>query len=526
MQILPPLTGSGTACPYRVAVRWAARSLVTACTLVLSVTGLAVPAGAVPTCTYDPVTLSATVTVGNGESATIARAGAAITLDGAPCEAATVTTTDTIVVNTTGIPVQITIDLSGGAFEPGATAESDGSSEIEFTLDLPAGMPTLLIAGGTGSDNLVVGTGGINLNAGETNGDADVLITGNPAIVLSSGDGDDVLSVGGGRGTGAPATGATLLGGEGADLLLGGLGGNTFDGGPGTDELDYAAAESLVLADLGAGRVDHQGGGSDSIAGIENLTGSPGNDHIVGDAVANVLRGAGGDDRLQGLGGDDTLVGGPGTDTVDLSSATSAFVDLGAGTAVGEGSDTLVEIENVIGSPGNDVIKGDNGPNTLQGGAGDDTLEGAGDDDTLDGGAGSDTVSYRSSDQGLNVNLAKGTATGAGTDTLVDVENLDGSRFKDVIHGNELGNRLDGRSGPDEIYGHGGRDFIFGRGGNDLLFGQRGNDVLRGGPGRDQLDGGAGNDVCKGGPDPDSYVFCENFPTVRLPAGVWFREAT
>jgi Ca2+-binding RTX toxin-like protein len=504
-------------------VRWAARSLVAACALILSVGGLAVPAGAA-TCAYDPVTLSATVTVGNGESATIVRAGAAITLDGVPCGAATVTTTDTIVVNTTGIPVQIAIDLSGGPFEPGATAESDASSEIELTLDLPAGTPILRITGSTGSDHLVVGTGGINLNAGETNGDADVLITGNPAIVLFGGDDDDVLSVGGGMGTGAPGAGATVLGEAGADLLLGATGGSAFDGGAGIDELDFGAAESLVLADLGAGRVDHQGGGADSLAAIENLTGSPGDDRIVGDAVANVLRGGAGDDRLQGLGGDDTLVGGAGTDTVDLSSATSVFVDLGAGTTGGEGSDTLVEIEDVIGSPGDDVLKGDIGPNTLQGGAGGDTLEGAGGDDTLDGGGGSDTVSYRTSDQAVNVNLANGTASGAGTDTLVDVENVDGSRFKDVIQGNELGNRLDGRFGPDEIYGHGGRDFIFGRGGDDLLFGQRGNDVLRGGPGKDQLDGGDGNDVCKGGADPDSYVFCENFPIVRLTAGVWFRE--
>lgn len=525
MQILPPLTRTGTTCPYRVVVRWAARTLVTACALVLSVAGLAVPAGAVPTCAYDPVTRSATVTVGNGESATIVRAGAAIALDGVPCGTATVTTTDTIVVTATGIPVQVSVDLSGGPFEPGATAESDASSEIEFTLDLAAGTPVLRIAGSTGSDHLVVGTGGINLNADEANGDADVLITGNPAIVLFGGDGDDDLSVGGGNGTGAAGPGATVLGEAGADLLLGAAGGSAFDGGAGIDELDYGAATELVLADLGAGRVDHQGGGADSLAAIENLTGSPGNDHIVGDAVANGLRGGAGDDRLQGLGGDDTLVGGTGNDTVDLSDATSAFVDLGGGSAIGEGSDTLFEFENAIGSPNDDTIKGDNGPNTLQGGTGNDTLEGAGGDDTLNGGGGSDTVTYRKSDQAVNVNLGNGTASGDGADTLEEVENVDGSRFGDVIQGTELRNRLDGRSGPDEIDGHGGEDFILGRDGDDLLLGQKGNDVLRAGRGRDQLDGGDGNDdVCKGGPDPDSYVFCENFPLVRLPAGVWFRE--
>lgn len=519
-------TGFGTSARYRVAVRRAARTLALACALAVSVVGLAAPAGAAPTCTYDAPTLSVTVDVGNGETATIGRAGVAITLDGVPCDVATVTTTDTIAITATGIPTEIAVDLSGGGFEPGATLESDGSSEIEFTLNVPAGTPVFRVLGTPGSDNFVIGTGGINLNATEATGDPDVLITGNPAIVLFGGDGNDVLSVGGGAGTGPAGPGATLLGDAAGDLLLGGIGGSTFDGGAGPDELDYAAATMLSLADLGAGRVDHQGGGTDTLVAIENLTGSPGDDHIVGDGSANVLRGAAGADTLQGLGGDDTLDGGAGTDTLDVSGATGAIVHLGTGVAVGEGSDTLVAIEDVIGSPGNDVITGDSGPNVLDGTAGDDRLDGAGGADTLNGGGGSDTAWYRSADQAVKVDLGEGTAKGAGIDTLDDIENVEGSNFKDVIHGDEFKNTLDGANGPDEIYGHGGRDFIRGSDGNDRLFGQLGNDFLRGGDGKDQLDGGDGNDdVCKGGNDPDSYVFCENFPTVKLPAGVWFREA-
>ena len=149
---------------------------------------------------------------------------------------------------------------------------------------------------------------------------------------------------------------------------------------------------------------------------------------------------------------------------------------------------------------------------------------GAGGDDILNGGGGRDTVSYRRAANAVSVNLGNGTAEGAGSDTLIDIENVDGSKFGDVLHGDEFKNSLDGRAGPDEIYGHSGADFILGGAGDDLLFGQNGNDVIRGGSGKDQLDGGAGDDVCKGGDDPDSYVFCENFPTVRLPAGVWYRE--
>jgi Ca2+-binding RTX toxin-like protein len=460
MQILPPLTGCGTDRRYRGAVprpasrslvgaapRPAVRTLVVACAVGLSLGVLAAPAAAA-TCTYDAVTRAATVTVGNGESATIARAGPAITLDGVPCDAATVDTTDTIAVTATGIPTQITIDLSGGPFEPGATAETDASSEIEFTLDLPTGTPTVRIAGATTADVIVIGNDGVNLNAAEANGDADVLITGSPTIVIAGGDGDDRLSVAGESGTGAAGRTATVLGDAGADLLLGATGGSSFDGGAGVDTLDYGAAASLTLADLGGGRVDHQGGGTDAVTAIENLIGSPGDDRIVGDGGANELSGTAGEDRLVGGGGDDTL----------------------------------------------------------------------------DGGDGADTASYRRAGDAVAVDLGKGTAEGDGNDTLIDIENVDGSKSGDELHGDGSKNSLDGRGGHDQIFGHNGGDFVLGRVGDDLLFGQNGSDVLRAGKGRDQLDGGAGNDVCKGGDDPDSHVFCENFPTVRLPAGVWFHE--
>src|SRR5262245_53450088 len=199
-------------------------------------------ASAAPTCTFDGMTATVTVAVGNGESATIVRQGEAIALDGAPCDTATVNNTDAIVVNGTGIPASVTIDLSGGQFAPGATPENDGGdSEIEFSINLPAGSPTVRVSGSGGSDTIVVGAGGINLNATEPAGDADVLIIGLAVIVVDGNASSDTLSVAGGSGTGAQRAG-TLNGNTENDTLFGAGGGSTFDGGAGTDTVNYTAS--------------------------------------------------------------------------------------------------------------------------------------------------------------------------------------------------------------------------------------------------------------------------------------------
>jgi hypothetical protein len=96
----------------------------------------------------------------------------------------------------------------------------------------------------------------------------------------------------------------------------------------------------------------YAGGQADQLSAIENLTGSPGDDTIVGDGGPNVLRGDGGADTLVGGPGDDTLDGQAGVDTIDFTSAPFAVTIILAGrTAVGDGADTLSEIENAIGSP-------------------------------------------------------------------------------------------------------------------------------------------------------------------------------
>jgi Ca2+-binding RTX toxin-like protein len=469
----------------------------------------AVPAWA-STCTFDAMTATVAVEVGQSETAVIGRSGDAITLDGQPCDTATVTTVDAIVVTTTGIPTEVALDLSGGGFGPGGTPENDGgNAEIEISIVLPAGSPTVRVIGGPNSDNVVLGADGINLDATEPVGDVDVAIAGLPVIVLDGNGGNDVLSVAGGSGTGAPSSG-TLSGGPDGDLLLGALGGSTIDGGEGPDTADYSASQQLTSANLTTGSVTHGGGQPDQLSNVENLTGSPGADSIVGSDGPNVLRGGAGPDVLAGHGGNDTLDGGPGIDRLDYaSSPTAVTVNLIQRTATGDGSDALSEIEDVTGSPAGDRLIGDAGANALNGGSGDDRVDGGGGDDALDGGSGVDRVEFALANDGVDVDLRDGTASGSGADTLASFESVLGTSQADTIHGDGAKNTLDGGGGSDELYGHGGRDEVIGKDGNDQLFGQKGKDDQNGGPGRDQLDGGKGSDFCRGGPDPDAFVFCE-----------------
>ncbi len=476
-------------------MRSGARLLIATAVLILAVVGLASPASAA-TCTFAAPT--ATIDVGAGETATISRSGSDITLNGAPCSPnATVSTTDSIVVNTSGAPTEVAIDLRGGPFAPGATDEGDGGSEIEFTLNLSTGSPTLRIIGSTGDDNIVVGANGINLDASETTSDADVTISGSPSLVLEGGDGADRLSVGGGAGTGGAGPPATLQGQAGDDRLLGGIGGSTLDGADGTDEASYVGATELTLADLSSGQVTIQGGALDTLVAIENLTGSPGNDLLIGDM------------------GNNAIDGGAGMDTIDFGNAGSGVtVNLANHTATGEGNDTLSGIENVLGSGADDAITGDGAANILAGSAGDDTIDGGDEADTLVGGDGKDTVSFASSKGAVTVDLGKGTAKGAGSDTLDGFENVAGSGKGDTINGNKGPNDIDGKGGGDRVTGGNGTDDIIGGDGNDILFGGNGNDLIKGGNGKDQLNGGkGGHDICKGGADPDSFVFCENYQT-------------
>uniref|UniRef100_UPI00247A245A Calx-beta domain-containing protein n=1 Tax=Methylobacterium segetis TaxID=2488750 RepID=UPI00247A245A len=210
--------------------------------------------------------------------------------------------------------------------------------------------------------------------------------------------------------------------------------------------------------------------------GDNTMTGAGGDDILFGGVGNDSLSGGADDDLLAGGLGNDRLDGGAGIDTatyadiktggVTVSLALTTAQNTGAG-----GIDTLVNIENLTGSSGDDKLSGNAGNNILDGGAGNDVLEGGAGNDILNGGDGNDTASYASATTAVNVSLAITAAQntgGAGSDTLTSIENLIGGAGNDTLTGN---------------------------GGANTLTGGGGNDILIGGAGNDTADGGAGDDT-------------------------------
>jgi Ca2+-binding RTX toxin-like protein len=489
----------------------ARRVIVPAAVMAVLAVVLIQRANAAPACVFDAPSATVTVTLGPNESTTVSRQLDTIAVDGVPCDIATVMNTDMITVTGSGAGNQLTIDLGGGAFAPGKTAESDGAdSEIEWSVDLGQN-GTVRVLGGAGVDTIAVGGGGINLNGAEASGDIDVVLANAPVVSLQGGGGDDQLSAAGIQGTGAATGGVTLHGDDGADTLIEGTGSDQVDGGAGTDTLDFRGSTQVDIVSMATGIATVNGAATTTFSSIENVTGSPGDDHIVGDGTANVLAGAAGADVIEGAGGDDVLSGGLGADTVDYAGAAQGvIVDLGAGTASGDGTDTLSEFENISGSAFADVLTGDDNPNAIAGGDGDDFVIGGLGDDQLAGGPGIDTLDFGSSTVGVQVDLEVGGATGDGADTITEFENVKGTDFGDDITGDGGPNTIAARGGGDTVHGGAGADTVRGGDGMDFLYGGDDDDVLRGGPGKDQIIGGGGQDHCSGGPDPDAWVDCES----------------
>jgi Ca2+-binding RTX toxin-like protein len=279
----------------------------------------------------------------------------------------------------------------------------------------------------------------------------------------------------------------------------------TVVGSPGDDRIQGSAGADVIVA-LGGDDTVLGGGGDDVVCGGD------GNDVLHGEGGSDVLRGGNGDDELyggldalvenRGSGlsriGDD-LYGGPGNDHLDAGadtresdafaldtihydlSETPVRVDLDAGTATGQGSDTIEPgTLQVYGSPFADVLLGSSRTDVLQGGAGADTLLGA-----------------------------------AGEDFLYP-DDEGGPADADVVRG-----------GPDRdvVLAFGGPDRIAGGSGDDSIqdAGRTGADRLRGGAGRDRLSDllvDAPGQSLRGGADRNILGLDTAFGTARPPGAL------
>jgi hypothetical protein len=159
-------------------------------------------------------------------------------------------------------------------------------------------------------------------------------------------------------------------------------------------------------------------------SGADVICAGGGNDTIKGLGGNDILKGEAGNDKLLGGVGNDTLDGGLGSDTASYSaSLTTVNASLATNSSTGEGSDTFVDEENLLGSSKADTLIGSSTNNKLtggggndieQGGLGNDTVIGSGGADTLNGEGGADTVNSK---DGVNGNDSLD--GGSGTDTKV-----------------------------------------------------------------------------------------------------------
>ena len=285
---------------------------------------------------------------------------------------------------------------------------------------------------------------------------------------------------------------------------------------------------------------DHQDGDTiDGLGGNDTITALNGNDFLTGGTGDDKVYAAGGDDLIfEGL-GNDFIDGGTGIDSVTYGTMTvGVTVDLAITTSqnTGAGLDTIINVENVNGGMGantlygnaldnrltggnsNDYLNGRDGNDWLHGAGGNDLLfGGAGDDnliadagtlignDYLDGGSGVDTADYTDAGFGVTIDLSLTGAqnTGVGLDTIINIENINGSRLDDVLTGD---------SGANRIFASVGQDVLNGMGGNDVLDGFTGSDIVNGGDGNDIVSGGmigvlGEHDILTGGAGADMFVF-------------------
>jgi Ca2+-binding RTX toxin-like protein len=285
---------------------------------------------------------------------------------------------------------------------------------------------------------------------------------------------------------------------------------------------------------------------TDTLVSIENAIGTASYDWFYGSQEANVFDGGAGGDWLFGYGGDDTLIGGDGIDLLiggsgadqliggpgsdwalynmndpvedpnydanpDLAIANFrqhppsgpvhiSLVDPTSNTWWAAG-DTYDSIENIGGSPYDDVITGDDhdnmigdsaGSNVFNGNGGRDAFLGNPDaPDTFNGGNDEDTVVYANPTEPFaNLGLPDGAghllgpifshsvtidlehqslnAGSAAGDVFMFVEDIIGtSHGDDTIYGNYANNTFRGLDGDDRLMGRGGDDTLIGGDGTD-----------------------------------------------------------
>lgn len=412
-----------------------------------------------------------------------------------------------------------------------------------------------------------------------------------------------------------------IKGGDGDDFLDGHLGNDILEGGAGADYLlgvgggdtaSYEGSNAGVFIDYTTGEAFGGHATGDRFSGMQHIRGSRFADELKGDAQDNRIEGLAGDDWIVATKGADIYDGGEGLDTVDYSSGFSSgnatyqvwveggyweydwwlqqdvWISTGEGhyeTQTGYrqglqvyggvanwrsddgagGSHSLIGVEHIIGTSGDDYIAMTETDDYITGGKGNDTLAGGGGGDTYyfnvgdgvdtindnnvggnvvsfgagigfnqltfsaqDGAGGHLTIYYTATDSvRINGNMptvSQGKLASADDNRIKTIDmngsgQLDVSQFEiyrggsawgDTISGiRTLGDFIAGFGGNDTIYGmqpgqwedHG--NIIIGGAGDDTIYTSAGDDqfAFERGSGRDTINDTGGEDVLVFGPN-------------------------
>jgi len=198
------------------------------------------------------------------------------------------------------------------------------------------------------------------------------------------------------------------------------------------------------------------------MSNFENVVGNSANDYIVGDNNDNQINARTGANAIYGMGGNDIITAAEGTN----------FIDGGTGINTVNFEYNTSAVGGQLGVQGNNIT---NGVEVFLG-------------DANFSGTGSDQNNYWG---GLTTYQARTGSTGQYLySNLVNIQNINGSDFVDVLYGDGNANAIYGNAGADTIAGNGGADSIYGGNDNDLLLSTSANMAAA-----VVFDGGAGTDT-------------------------------
>ena len=357
-------------------------------------------------------------------------------------------------------------------------------------------------------------TGGLMINGVEI---VPLVIRDNPDTVDTDSNflhytGEDHVVLGGTAGN------DIIISSEGDDTLYGDGGNDVLEGGSGNDAVLGGAGDDIITDSFGDNRLEGNDGNDVIVAGSmlvagNLILGGDGQDFIITTEDISLTFGGQGDDFILGAKTNLPPTGNEGDDWIEKGTQDGA---------PGDNFSPLLNDDTI----GNDIFVGGGGFDEMLGEGGDDIFVGSDAQDKMDGMSGFDWVTYKNDQVGVTVDLSlaalaqpHGNAPNQNTgvfnpvgaspasilDRFAEVEGLSGSKFGDVLkgddvdavtilnHGGATGGALTnvalirgleqfladaglpttGFATGNIILGGNGSDLIEGRGGDDLIDGDK-----------------------------------------------------